>query len=689
MKSIRTKILIQVLSGIVFISLVIGFFLMSQTKSAYSKEAYKTFEHVTTKYVTEYNKELSNLERTGYAIKLLVESLFDMDAYLENENYLDEFEDMIAPSIKRFAKETLKDHSAYVFFDYDLDNDSHDVWYSDNGGNGSVVRQPETKASFYKSENETKLWYFEPKQSHEPYWSLPFDGVADFNQDVYFVSRTYPIMINGQFFGVAGADYFFDSMSSDIQNISIQKSGYAVLIDNTGNFIVNPKQEDSVLKTYVKQWSKEIKLNAGSGIKEFKSDNQLNYFVYDQLKNGWTFGIIVRHDELFKWYYDLNFRVIILILFAIVGMGLIVIEVSRSISKPIVELTSNVMLIASGDYEHTIPTENFVAAEETFVLASNIENMRVLQVFSFDKLKEQNKHLEQEVHERTESLNKNTQSLENTLNLNLYKKDELLKRHEALEVAIQNMKATQKQLVESERLASLSYIVTRMAHEFNTPIGSFITILTFLESQKHQIDVCLLDNTLTLSQLKKFFNQFDMSYEMIEKNLEQMNVLIKRFEVLDNQEETHSRTRVNMFEFLNVVLNSMDYNKDKIAVNIICDKNIEVEVETGKLSQIFIHLFENAVIHGFSRRRNGQVDIRIDKNNDNLFITIEDDGLGMSTEQVQQMFIPFYSGDLSNKTGGLGLNIVYNLVTKVFDGQIMCKSELDKGTVVEMILKLN
>lgn len=131
----------------------------------------------------------------------------------------------------------------------------------------------------------------------------------------------------------------------------------------------------------------------------------------------------------------------------------------------------------------------------------------------------------------------------------------------------------------------------------------------------------------------------------------------------------------------------MSYDTDAITIDLECHKDIEVVVDAGKLSQIFIHVIENAIIHGIKENNHGLIAIKVQKNDDNLFITIEDNGHGMTKEKVKQIFVPFYSGELSNRTSGIGLNVVYNLVTKVFDGQIICKSELGKGTTLNMILK--
>ena len=688
MNSIRGKILFLILISIVSISIIIGLLLMSQTKSAYDKDTFETYNQETAKYTALFNHELMDVEKTGYAIKVMVESLFDTSAYLSDSNYLDEFETIISPSIERFAKETSKSHSAYMFFAPELDDVEHDVWFSDLNGNGDVVRQPEVTLSFYDNQTATKDWYFVPKATGKSFWSLPFSGVTDFNHEVLYVSRTYPVIIDNLFVGIAGSDYYFDKMAEDIHNIEVLKTGYAVLVDPQGEFIVKPDSNDSILYEKVKEWTNDMSFDTDRGIIEFFSDDEKNYFIYSKLENNWILSIVLKDEEVFKWYYDLRFMLFGITVISIFLIGLVALEIGRFVTKPIIDLSMQVSKIGSGNYKHMITTDDYSNAQETLFLAESIENMRILQNYSFDKINNQNKNLEIEVKERTDSLKKNNDRLESSLVANEKKNQTLRALNKELEDAISNMRVTQKQLLETEKMASLSFIVTRMAHEFNTPIGSFLTLLTFLETQKKLVENNLENDMLRSEELILFLRRFDDSYDLIIKNLGQITNLVDRFKALDSYNQISIHAQIKLKEFLEVILKSIEYDEDKVKIDINCNDKIELMVDAGKLSQIFIHLIENAIIHGFDNLNAGHVQIDINKNDRNLFVRIRDDGRGMSEERVRQIFVPFYSGELSSKSSGLGLNVVYNLVTKVFDGQIICKSKVNEGTSFEMILTI-
>ena len=175
---------------------------------------------------------------------------------------------------------------------------------------------------------------------------------------------------------------------------------------------------------------------------------------------------------------------------------------------------------------------------------------------------------------------------------------------------------------------------------------------------------------------------------MIIQNLGQINNLVDRFKALDSYNQVSIHAQIKLKEFLEIILKSIAYDKEKVTILINCSETIELMVDAGKLSQIFIHLIENAIVHGFGNLNSGHIEVDINKNRNNLFVTIRDDGRGMSEDRVRQIFVPFYTGELSSKSSGLGLNIVYNLVTKVFNGQIICKSKVGEGTSFEMILSI-
>lgn len=143
-----------------------------------------------------------------------------------------------------------------------------------------------------------------------------------------------------------------------------------------------------------------------------------------------------------------------------------------------------------------------------------------------------------------------------------------------------------------------------------------------------------------------------------------------------------------MCDFLYMVISSIPYNPDRIKIEVICQENLMVRLDSGKLSSVIYHLIENAVVHGLDDLSEGLIVIDVRIINDELRISVKDNGVGMSKEMLDHIFVPFYSGSLSKNFSGLGLNIVYNIVKEVFNGQVECISEENQFTEFIIRIKL-
>ena len=100
----------------------------------------------------------------------------------------------------------------------------------------------------------------------------------------------------------------------------------------------------------------------------------------------------------------------------------------------------------------------------------------------------------------------------------------------------------------------------------------------------------------------------------------------------------------------------------------------------GAFSQILTNLMMNSIIHGFENSEGGLITIDVSLNDQLLRIDYSDNGKGISNEHVSKIFDPFFTTNRNKGGSGLGLNIVYNIVTSQLNGKIHCTSELEKGT---------
>jgi len=138
----------------------------------------------------------------------------------------------------------------------------------------------------------------------------------------------------------------------------------------------------------------------------------------------------------------------------------------------------------------------------------------------------------------------------------------------------------------------------------------------------------------------------------------------------------------NLKEYLHEILHSL---KPKLkagahTVSTNCPDEIILHSHPGALSQIVTNLVMNSIIHGFADRLNGTIHIDVTiKKEGGIRLSYSDDGRGIPAENLQKIFEPFYTTRRGQGGSGLGMHIVYNLVTQTLGGQIDCSSTAGEG----------
>jgi signal transduction histidine kinase len=102
----------------------------------------------------------------------------------------------------------------------------------------------------------------------------------------------------------------------------------------------------------------------------------------------------------------------------------------------------------------------------------------------------------------------------------------------------------------------------------------------------------------------------------------------------------------------------------------------------GPLGQVITNLVLNALIHGFDKTRPGTVKVHaMPLPGDRVRIVVADDGHGIAPEHLSRIFDPFFTTRLGQGGSGLGLHIIYTIVTRVLGGQIDVNSAPGRGAV--------
>jgi signal transduction histidine kinase len=251
-----------------------------------------------------------------------------------------------------------------------------------------------------------------------------------------------------------------------------------------------------------------------------------------------------------------------------------------------------------------------------------------------------------------------------------------------LKRALETIQQTQEQLIQSEKLVSLGGLVAGVAHEINTPLGVSVTAASYLRERSNNLNEMFQSGKLKRLDLEKYIEMSDETTNILLLNLNKASNLISSFKQIAVDQTVEEKRTINIREYVDEILLSLNpkLKKTRVNVQVFCPVDLEIYTFPGGLSQIITNLLVNSLVHAYNDEDQGYISINILKNENILELIYSDDGKGIEKEDLGKIFDPFFTTKRGSGGTGLGLNIVYNIVTQKYGGSIKCESELGKGT---------
>lgn len=251
-----------------------------------------------------------------------------------------------------------------------------------------------------------------------------------------------------------------------------------------------------------------------------------------------------------------------------------------------------------------------------------------------------------------------------------------------LSKALEDLSRTQQDLIQSEKLAALGSLVAGVAHELNTPIGNAITVASTV---KHAHDALRrsLESGLTRQALHGFMDTLGEASDMLSRNLQRAADLVNNFKQLAVDQASHQQRRFALADLVAEVGIVMTPSLRKAGIQLGIDIEPEIQLDSypGALSQTLMILISNAVTHAYTEREQGSMGIHGRRiGNGWVQLRVQDDGAGIPGEHLGRIFEPFFTTRFGQGGSGLGLHILYNMVTSVLGGRVHVDSTLGKGT---------
>ncbi len=249
-------------------------------------------------------------------------------------------------------------------------------------------------------------------------------------------------------------------------------------------------------------------------------------------------------------------------------------------------------------------------------------------------------------------------------------------RTQDLSDALDNLKRAQRQLVDTEKMAALGGLVAGVAHEINTPIGISVTAASHLAEQSLQLQRKLESGALKKSDISEFSEIAQQSSELVLSNLRRASELVRSFKQVAVDQSSEQKRTIELRAYLTDVLSALRpmIRKSQHRIHINCADEIHLSTFPGAIYQITTNLVLNAITHAFAEGEVGNIWIQASVNETHLMLNFEDDGVGIPEEIRERVFEPFFTTKRGQGGSGLGLHIVFNLVTQVLGGKITIDS---------------
>jgi signal transduction histidine kinase len=327
--------------------------------------------------------------------------------------------------------------------------------------------------------------------------------------------------------------------------------------------------------------------------------------------------------------------------------------IARSIVGPLRALMNAMAAIVSGEYRHRV--EDLEARDEIGDMA------RAVEVFRSNAIAKQKAEIE------------------------------LKASKEHAEAAFRELQDAQKSLIEAEKFAALGGLVAGVAHEVNNPVGISLTVASTFARRCEQFSEEIRTGAIRRSKLDEFIAGAQEAAKQLLTNLNRAADLIQSFKQVA-VDRTHAERRMfdlrEATEQLAVSLRPA-LKRSPIWLTVDIPGGIAMDSYPGAYGQVLTNLVLNTLVHAFPNRRAGAIELTAKQQGaDYVEIEFSDNGVGMSEDIRRRAFEPFFTTRRNHGGTGLGLHIVYNLVTRRLGGSLRLESEAGRGTIFRIRLPL-
>ena len=248
--------------------------------------------------------------------------------------------------------------------------------------------------------------------------------------------------------------------------------------------------------------------------------------------------------------------------------------------------------------------------------------------------------------------------------------------------ALEDLRRTQADLIQAEKMASLGGLVAGVAHEINTPLGNALMGATHLQDRLDSIGRLAQEGNLRRCDFADFQETAEELARLMVLNLRQAGELVQSFEQVAADQTSGEGRRFALRPYLEDLATSLSpsWRRAGHSLRVECPDGIEIDGYPGALAQILTNLVMNSLIHGYRDGQQGHLLIAAGAPGPELVeLVYTDDGRGIPPADLGRVFDPFFTTRRGTGSTGLGLHIVYNLVANRLGGKVAVESGPGQG----------
>jgi methyl-accepting chemotaxis protein len=648
--TIKGRILLIVFTSFILFSLLVSGIGLYHSSSLIKSESEEKLMNLVRVQARSLDAEFVRKVISSEVIERFVKGTLDTEKLLSEEEYIVEYKKKIEPLIYALA---LQNRNAWFYFNPEIKKKGQGIWFAEDSA-GVLQRMPEEDIGDFEDRMQ-KSWFFDAKDKQSCIWTNPYPSLAF--KDVFWVTYSCPVYMDGEFIGVGGHDFYFSELKESLKAISIFGNGYAFLMNEDFDFLIHPDADNQANLKDVDQgryeWMTRFIEENETGILEYQwHEEEPGIMAYSHLSNNWVIGITADYRVIYKpLFSQVRFQVII-ILMGLIAFYILLHGLTVRITGSLENLIQVITHIETGDYASPVPAELLGNTTEIGVLAGTVEQMRVLQNQSIEKIRRYNSVLEKKVEGRTLELEESRNELELSLEL---------------------LKSTRKKYVESRKFEATSRFLMEFAHRLNTPLGNVRMAVSFMEQN---LQNWLNSPTLPLRENSSvFLNNLNESSRIASTGILNSVKIIRNLQDIARGFETQEAESINLKESLQRSIQEFRYHFDIAEpgnIQLECGENIIIHTFPLRLKQLIHNLLSYSIKYSINPGEEFVINLIAQKEGNQLILEFRDTSHLSYKELKERIFEPFSVSSFKNDDGGMEMHLIYSLVKVGLGGDIDC-----------------